>query len=210
MKKFSIKETFKKAWGIWRANKLILTPLTVFVFVVGMIYNPAENVLAKTIFEIVLFVATTFVGMGYLKTLLLIESGEKVEFGEIFKHAKYFWRYLLASLIYGFIVSLGVLLFIIPGIYFALKYFFVLTLIVDKDLKIGEAFTQAGLLTDGVKWKILGFWGVSVLVAILGALALGVGLLVASPVIGLASVVIYRKLSQEVSEPVRELEGTSQ
>ena len=200
MKNFSIKETFKSSWEIWKANKKVLTLLTLFVMVVGMIYDPADSTLGRVIFEVVLSLATAFIAMGYLKTLLLIESGKKVEFMEIFRHGRYFLRYFFASLFYGLIVGLGLVLFIIPGIYLAIKYFFVLTLLIDKDLKIGEAFTQSAILTKDVKWKILGFWGVSILVAILGVLALGVGILIASPVIGLASIVMYRKLLQQAPE----------
>ena len=202
MKTFSVKASFRRAWELWKQNKMVLTLATLTVCALGLVPNPVEGDLAGAIFEVLIFAATTFLGMGYLKIALLIEKGEKVEFGEIFDQGRYFWRYFFATILYSLLLGVGFILLVIPGIYFALKYTFVLNLIVDKDMKIGEAFTQSGLMTEGVKWKLLGFWGMAVLVVILGAIALGVGLLVAGPVILLASVVVYREVEKESPSPV--------
>jgi uncharacterized membrane protein len=195
MKDFSIKQELKQGWNTWKENKKILLLATLFLFAVGAIPNPADSEVGKGVFEALLYIVTTFVGMGYLKAMLMLESGHKIEFGEMFRHAQYFWRYLFGSMLYGLLVTLGFVALVVPGIYFAIKYSFVPILILDRNLKIGEAFTQSGTLTDGVKWKLLGLSAACGLVALLGLLALGVGLLVATPVIYLASIGVYRRLS---------------
>ncbi len=73
-----------------------------------------------------------------------------------------------AEIILFTIIVLGLILFIIPGIYFALRFMFVIPLIVDKDLDISEAMKQSTSLTRGIKWPLLGFILVSFGIFILG------------------------------------------
>ena len=69
-------------------------------------------------------------------------------------------------------------------------------LIIDKkDLSMGEAFRESARITDGVKWKLFGFFLATVFLNIVGALCLVLGLLVSIPVSMLAYVHLYRKLS---------------
>lgn len=209
MKTFSIKESIRGGWEIWKGNKMVLTLMTLLMFFVGMLPNPGGNGVVLVVIAIILDLLSIFIGMGYIKSLLLIERGEKVEFREIFRHARYFWRYLIVSILYGLLVGLGLILLIVPGIYFALKYSFAPILVLDKDTKIMEAFSQSGMLTVGVKWKLLGFYIVAALVSLLGFLALGVGALIATPVVGLAAIHVYKKLlNVEVVPPIAPIAQT--
>ncbi|MBX4181753.1 hypothetical protein KW807_02720, partial [Candidatus Parcubacteria bacterium] len=185
----SIKESIKRGWEIWKANKKVITFITLPVFLIGIIPNPVHDGIGLLFFKPLVLLISTFFGMGYLKTLLMVEEGKKVEFGEMFKHAKYFWRYLSAMLLYGIIIGVGFILFIIPGIYFALKYSQVFMLVLDKDMRIGEAFTRSGVMTNGVKWKLFRFYFLVTLIELLGLLALGVGELLSMPVAILSTVV---------------------
>jgi uncharacterized membrane protein len=143
---------------------------------------------------------TAWITCGYTKMVLSYHSGKKLPFGELFTQFKYFWRVLGASILTSIIIVFGMILFFVPGVYFALKYQFVVQLIIDKDLSISEAFRQSAKMTDGLKMSLLGFDLTLLGVVILGAIVLGVGVLVALPVVWLASVFVYRKLS--VPSPV--------
>ena len=91
----------------------------------------------------------------------------------------------------------GFILFVIPGIYFAIKYHFLLYFVIDKKMGPLEALRASGKITDGVKWRLLGFSIVSIGIVILGFLAFGFGILVAVPVATLADAYLYRKLSHK-------------
>lgn len=194
MNTFSVKGSIKRGWELWKANKWVLTLSTILILLVGLIPNPTEGGMEKLFIELIVFVASTFVSMGYLKSLLMIERGEKVEFQDLFGHTKYFGRYVVTSLLYGVLIGVGLILLLIPGIYLALKYSQAAMLVLDKDVRIGEAFTKSGMMTKGVKWKLVGFYLSIIIVALLGFLALGVGVLITVPVASLAVVVVYRKL----------------
>ena len=132
---------------------------------------------------------------GYLKMMLSYESGKKLPFGDLFTQVKYFWRVLGATLLLGLIVVIGFFLLIVPGIYLALRFQFTLLLILDKDLGILEAMKQSSMLTNGKKMPLLGFDLTLLGVIILGAIVFGVGIFVAMPVVWLATVFVYHKLS---------------
>jgi len=51
----------------------------------------------------------------------------------------------------------GTVLFLVPGIYFGVKYQFVLFPIVEKNKGILEGFKISNQLTKGSMWKLVGF-----------------------------------------------------
>ena len=132
---------------------------------------------------------------GYTKIILEYFDGKKLDFSELFTQLKYFWRVLGATLLIALIVIGGLILLIVPGIYWGLKYLFTVNLIIDKDLSIGDAMAESAKMTDGIKWPLFGFGLTCLGAMILGAICLGVGVLVAMPVVWLASIYLYKNLA---------------
>ncbi len=132
---------------------------------------------------------------GLTRIALDYYAGKRLPFEALFTQFRYFWRIVGAQILVGLIVIGGLILLIVPGIYWALKYQFVTNIIVDKDLGILEAMHQSGELTKGVKLRLLLFDLACAGVMILGAIALGVGVLVAFPIILLSGIWVYKKLS---------------
>lgn len=146
------------------------------------------------LWSVVGLVITSWIMSGLYKVTLSYYDGNKLPLTVMFTQFKYFWRVLCASLLLAVIVIAGFLLFIIPGIYLALRYQFVFASIIDKDLTISEAMAESSKITKGNIWKLLGFGFVELGVIILGMLALGIGVFVAIPVVWLANIYIYKKL----------------
>jgi len=141
------------------------------------------------------FFLSAWMTCGYTKIALEYFDGKKLDFVELFTQLKYFWRILGATLLIGLIVIGGLILLIVPGIYWGIKYMFVPMLIIDKDLGIGEAMGESAKMTEGKKLALFGFGFAALGVMLLGAIALGVGVLVAMPVVWLATVYLYKKLA---------------
>lgn len=131
---------------------------------------------------------------GLLKLSLGLYNNKKLPIEDFFTQFKYFWRVLGSTILVGLIVVFGLCMLIVPGIYFALKYKFTEYLIVDQDLGIVEAMQKSAELTQGIKLRLFVFSLASLGVLILGVLALGVGIIVAIPVIWLATTYIYKNL----------------
>lgn len=158
-------------------------------------------ILVLLVFSLPYIVAAALVNgalqMGFMKFFLTAVRGGNPQYEMILSEVKIHksFRFLAASCLYVLLVGVGLLFFVIPGVYFALKYAFVSYFVADKDAKIGESFTLSAAATNGNKWNLLGLAALMVLVNIAGFFALIYGLLVSVPVSMLAYLYAYNKLS---------------
>ena len=159
-------------------------------------------IIAALIFFLPFLIASILISgaiqMGIAKFFLTAarESSAKYELmlSEVKLNKSY--RYLAVSFLYVLLVLFGLLFFIVPGIYFGVKYMFVTYAVVDRDAKIGEAFGMSGKWTRGNKWNLMGLGVLIMLVNLLGLVALIYGLLVSVPVTMIASAYAYDRLSK--------------
>ena len=154
------------------------------------------------LFSPLLFVAETalqnLTAIGFTKIQLNILDSKKTRVSDLFNTNGVFWQYLATSILVGLIVIGGLLLLIVPGIIWLLKYQFAMPLVVDKKLDITESIRKSGEITQGHKGWLFGFAIVLGLVNIAGALLLLVGLLVTIPLTTMAYIYVYRQLSSSV------------
>lgn len=117
--------------------------------------------------------------------------------------------YLIGSVLYGFIVVVGLALFIVPGIYLMIRYGFFWYAIVDGRKNVFDAFRESARITDGVKWNIMLFGFASIGLILLGVLLFGLGTLVTIPVVMLATAHLYRVLLRQSMVPLTETTPTT-
>jgi uncharacterized membrane protein len=113
-----------------------------------------------------------------------------------------FWKFVGGNLLSGLIVIGGMILFIIPGIIWAVMFSFVSYLIIDKNLGPIEAIKESARITKGYRWALFRLGILAGLIILLGVVCLVVGTLVAVPVASLAVAHAYRVLGNRVSETV--------
>ena len=70
-----------------------------------------------------------------------------------------FGRLLVGSIAYGVLVVLGLLLFIVPGILLAARYFATPAVIVMENTEVGTALTRSSILTTGATGRVVGILG---------------------------------------------------
>ncbi|MFA7253082.1 MAG: YciC family protein [Patescibacteria group bacterium] len=201
MKKIEIGKAIGYGWESIKKNFWYLIAITVIYYAVAGISGVDRNENSgASLLSILIWLLSIYMMGGLLRILLDYYDGKKRPISDLFTQVKYFWRLLGATLLVSLIVFVGFILLVVPGIYWALKYQFVPYLIVDKDMNVMEAMKQSGNMTLGVKWQLLGFAFVSLGIIILGAIALGVGIFVAAPIIMLAEIFIYRHLLTQSKE----------
>lgn len=103
-----------------------------------------------------------------------------------------FIPYLLGSLLFSVILTVGMILLVAPGVYFAVKYQFMPYLIIDRGMEPVEALKAAGEMTKGFWLDLFLFLLCIVGINFLGAMAFGIGLIVTIPVTLLAHAWAYR------------------
>ena len=153
------------------------------------------SVMPAAVFSwVILSLAKAFCNLVFFKIGLEIRDYNTATYNSFFSCMHLVLRAWGASLLYSGIVILGLIFFVVPGVYFAIKYFFYLLFIVDKEVGIRRAFENSAEITQGAKLKLLLLLSVLSLINLGGALLLGVGLFLTIPATMLSLVYVYRKL----------------
>jgi hypothetical protein len=206
MTTFSKSDSIEQAWELTKANFWFLVGLA---FIVALVSNLPASVAELVDHEgltitlsVISWVVQIFLSIGIIDICLKLARGENANWGQLWTKRHLFWRYIGGSILYSLIVVGGLLLLIIPGVIWGLKYQFFTYALVDKELSVMEALQESSRLTQGHKGNIFVLNILLSLIAMLGLLLLFIGLLVAMPIIWLAYSVVYLKL-QELSNPAQ-------
>lgn len=203
---FKISEAISYGWTTFKKNWQFLAIVTVIYVLVSLIPDWISSSLkdqlpgAKHVVDVIGWIALWIVEIGGIVIALKIVDHKVPKLEDLYKHYPLLLNYFLVNLFMGFIVILGLIFLIVPGIYFAMKYYFAVNLVIDKKMGPIEAMKASSKMTEGIKWRLLGLGLVSLGIIILGLLALGVGFIVALPVVVLADVHVYRKISSHHAE----------
>lgn len=203
---------WEKLKAHWKLLVVYLLVLILFNAITGFIGSGLENVSSALamVFNILITIVGLFVGIAQIKLILRIVDGNatpdlkselEVFKGYLMTSMPKVVPYFLASLAYALLVMVGLLLLIVPGIVFAIKYQYVMYLVVDKGMGVKEAFKTSGEITQGKKLWLLGYGFVSGLLVILGFIALIIPGLLAAGVVTIGSMYIYRQLSGAAVSP---------
>ena len=142
--------------------------------------------------QIVFQIFSIFLQLGLVRVGLNIVSGKEASIGMLFGQGSKLLRAIIASIVYGLAVMIGLLLLIVPGIYVALRYGQFLTAIVDRDLGIMEAFEYSSSITTNNRMNLFLFWLLAMVAIIIGMIPCGLGLIFIGPVVWMGGLVAYR------------------
>ena len=202
---FSNKEIVKKSWGIVKSNLKIFIPILIIVWLLQIGLSSIQTISDNTIITLLLsaisWIINTLITIGLISTFLKFANGEIFNFKSVLDKKDKFIPYVIGTIYYSLIVFAGIILLIIPGIIWAIRYQFYSYLIIDKGMSPKEALAKSKEMTKGKTLKLLGFGIVLFLINILGLLALVVGLFISIPVSMLAIALVYKKLFGEDVTP---------
>jgi len=206
-KKFDIGESLRFGWETFKSNVGFLILIVLIFWVVEGIFSiptyATRNPVPVFIFNVIGFLISVFIAIATIKISLRFLAGGPGDFTDLYSGYDYFLSMLIGQILYGLLVLAGLILLIVPGIYWALKYQFYMYLIVDKDVGAVDAIKRSGQITQGEKGHLLLFWLAVIGINLLGAIACGIGLLITIPLTFLAHAHIYRRLeyAAEASQP---------
>jgi hypothetical protein len=121
--------------------------------------------------------------------------GEQIQIGDLFAGFNIaFFQLVLAGLVKWLLTSVGLVLCILPGIYLAVGYIFVLPLVIDKRMEFWPAMEVSRQVVHQHWWSIFLLAIVLVLVVCAGFLACFVGVLISIPVATAATMYVYEDL----------------
>ena len=200
---FSIKEVVNNAFELTKKHFWILAGASFISIAISLIFgyvvdfvNPIDPITQKVNFSIISFILILIslaigIALSYniTKMNLSAVSGGMPKLKDVLNKIdiKNISIWFLIYLIYVFIVFIGLILFIIPGIYLMLRYMFVFYLVIDKNLSIKESFARSTKMTVGIKWNLL---GLTALVGLVNIVAIPL-LIIFPPYIELVFIPVY-------------------
>jgi len=118
--------------------------------------------------------------------------GERIEIRDIFVvFQRNYWNVVIANIVVGVIVGLGIVMLIVPGIIFAVRLSFVPFLVVDKEMDVMDALRVSWDMTRGHGWQIFFMGILAIFVVIGGLICLVVGIIISIMWISAAFAAIY-------------------
>ena len=152
-----------------------------------------------------LLVVTPFqYGAAFL--FLQAVRGEKIEMRTIISPYNRIIDVILARVLVGGIVVIGIVMLIIPGIVFGIRLIFVPYLVMDKGLDAIGAIKASWKMTSGYGWTIFGMAILAFFICIGGLLVFGVGILVSIIWISAAFASLYFAVDRLDNSPNEENE----
>jgi uncharacterized membrane protein len=137
---------------------------------------------------------------GVAYAALKAARGDKLEVKDMFEVFQNYGNAILANILTAIIVGFGMILLIIPGIFFACKLAFVPYLIVDRKMEAIEAVKQSWRMTDGHALTVFLIGFLAIFIAIAGLIVFFVGVIAAAIWIEVAFASLYYAVTKPVAE----------
>ena len=139
---------------------------------------------------------------GYIAMMIKHFHGSKIEFDDMFVIQDRWVYYAGLTIIKTFFILLGLLCFIVPGVYLSIRWMFAEILVIDQNMKPLEALKASSKLSEGVRGKLFWMSVVMILLTFLGLAFFIVGAIAMSIVVTFAYIKIYEDLKPKLSESI--------
>jgi uncharacterized membrane protein len=196
---FTTGEAISYGWQGFTKNlgPVIVLGLVVIVIQVALGYMGSlfETPVGQILFSIVSTIVSFILTLGVIRAALAVVDGRRPEVGMLFR-GEGLVNYIIASLLVWLAFVVGFVLCIIPGLIVAFLFQFYGYATVDETHRAGpiDALSISARVARDNIGPVLLFDLAAIGLLILGALLCGVGLLVAYPVVIIATAYVWRRL----------------
>ncbi len=192
---------FRASWVTFKKNAWVFIGATAIIVIASIGFNyltKNSNDIFRFVAGIVEIVLLTWLFAGFFRMALDAYAGGSPSIQTLFSSSgEVFGRFAVAWILSWLAFSFGLVLFIIPGIILGVGFMFAPLFVIENGARGIEALRASWSATKGHRWNLflvsLTLYGFS----ILGALALGVGLLITMPMVAIALVYLYRELEKK-------------
>jgi len=191
-------EAFRYGWGAFKENVfffigLLLLAGVPLVLLEGWAGSLPGGSGQEALVKLVAGLFRVAAAMAVIVTCLGIYDRGFASPSEFKRIGNRYIPYFFGTLLYSLLVGIGMVFFVVPGVYVGVACQFAPYLIIDRRLGPVEALRESASLTKGSRWGLLLFGLVVIGLNILGSLLFGLGLLVTVPVTFSAHVWAYRR-----------------
>ncbi|HUD73270.1 MAG TPA: hypothetical protein VMQ62_15035, partial [Dongiaceae bacterium] len=176
---------FGQAWDLFKIHWL---PLAAMVFINSAITG------VPYLGTCVAFIIGGALQVGIWRAILGAIDGRPPRVGMMFEGFDMFGDAFLAYLVVLFLVALGFVFLIVPGIILAIMWMFTFPVLAENRLSFWEAMQRSAVLTEGYRWRLFLLCLACIPIMLLGLMAFCVGIFLAAPVCMTAFGLAYRWL----------------
>lgn len=191
---FDIKEIFIRAWQMYLKQPLQSSAFVMFIFslqLLAYLYLKDFAVLQG------IFLAPPLYS-GFYLVANKISLKQQVVYPDFFKGFNFYIPVFSIWLIGQILTALGLVLFIVPGIYLAVAYSFSVLMAIFGGFDFWTALEESRKLIT-VHWlKFFLFTLVIIVINVLGLLTFGLGLLVSVPLTFYATYIVFEDLTKDI------------
>lgn len=198
--KFTISEVFHTSWKSVKSQIWVLVGLLIGFCILSMIITlfttPAQkSVSGQIIASLINLIISGLFTMGYYKNIFQTLDGEEPQFSAYGQQSRKILTYIVASILVFIAIGIGCILFIIPGIYLAIRLQFFIAFIVEEDCGILDSLKRSWEITDKQVMPLF-LLGLAMLgIMLVGLILLVVGIFVTTPVVYTMYCHTFRKLN---------------
>jgi hypothetical protein len=191
--KFDVMSCYERSWTLLKANFWPFVGAALIMIVIyGLLGTFQNHTHTHGLLSLVLGAP---LGGGFYYYFLLKVRGQPATVGDLFSgFSRAFLQLFLAGLVGGIIIALGFICLLLPGIYLVVAYGFANLVITDKQLPFWDGLEMSRKTVTRHWWSVFGLMLLSIPFIILGVVCLGVGILVALPLIMGALAYAYEDL----------------
>jgi hypothetical protein len=190
-----IGECIREGWSLYRRRPLLLSGATLLAVVV--------NAVAGLVPFATLLTYPPLLG-GMYCLLMRLERGDSVAIGNLLDALPRFVPLVIASVLVSLLITLGIFLLILPGLYLALAYGFTTLNIVDRGDDFWPAMERSRKTVTAHFWSYTGLVLVLLLLVFVASIPFGLGLPIALPVALAAQYCFYRRVQVTPPETIIE------
>lgn len=185
---------FKKRFGLFTA--VLLTILGAWVALeIVVIAGQRLGIGLWVVAHLAFLVFVAGVEVGFLQICLALCDGREPTFADIFTHLALGPKFLVGQILYVLVVVIGLLLLVVPGAYFSVRYALFGFCMVAGETNLVRSFQQSAFLSMGTKIYLLRILVTLLAFNTVGACLLGFGLFITVPLSVLMMTAVYRQLS---------------
>jgi len=208
----SVKTIYKSTFQTIKSHPLFLLAISLIVWLIQFPFNYLngfiDNPILSPILSLISWFIVSVVTLGLTNTVFNLVDTNTRKYPYLYNKTNLVLQYIIASTLFGIIITFGFILLIIPGIIWAIQFQFYPYLIIDKSLNFKQALKQSKGLTVGYKKKLF-LLGITILLLnLLGLLAFGYGVIITLPISIIILSHTYRFLNPKIDIPQDKIKPT--
>ena len=189
-----LKASFARAWGLYSLQPFFFS---LYMLLIVSIQGMVVIYLQEYMIVYSAFLAPPLYAGFYLVANRL-SRGEAVIYPDFFAGFRFWIPSAVISLLTQVLIAVGLIVFIVPGVYLAVSYLFSIQMGIFGGLDPWAAMEWSRKLITRNWWQFFGLLLLLVAFNLLGLLLAGIGLLLTVPLTFLVLYVVFEDLTREV------------